>query len=255
MTRFLSFLVLFSFVLTYWGCDSSSDDTTAVLEVRFKALYDGEPLVMLGEEYVYPDGNPLKLQLFNYYISDLALGQGGVDDAQTLADVLLLDYGEFYTRAEAEQGIVFTYEALPAGSYESLSFGLGINAGLNATTPADYAAGHPLSANHWMGLGSYVFAKIEGSSDLNGDGMFDDKLTYHIGNNDLYVDMKFAETLQLSAEGVNSIILAVDLKDVLESNGNYIDITDEANQADHTNDSAVYEFFWNNLRNAFQVSK
>ncbi|MEM1214934.1 MAG: MbnP family protein, partial [Bacteroidota bacterium] len=158
MKKLFPVLLLLATV-TFLACPAESDDP-ATLQINFKTTYDGAPLVMLDQEYTYPDGNPLKVQVFNYYISNLGLTKGlGIVEA--LSEVDLLDFSEIYTQADAERGIVRLYEEVPSGTYDGLTFGLGVAEDLNATTPSDYEGGHPLSSNHWTGLSSYVFAKIE----------------------------------------------------------------------------------------------
>jgi hypothetical protein len=207
---------------------------------------------MLDQVYTYPDGTPVKFQLFNYYVSDVMLKRNGETNGQLISEVATIDYGDIYDVAAAQVGIELVSEKnIPPGTYDQLEMGIGLSPALNATQPADYNAGHPLTNNFWSWATGYVFAKIEASADLDGDGMFTDKLTYHIGKDDLYTILTMNKQIVVTADGTTEVDLIVDLYDVLQKNGEYIDISIEANTQDHTNDEELYQFLWTNLTTAF----
>lgn len=245
-------LLLFCAVpLLIFSCDPDENEKGAV-KLNFKALYDGEPLVMLDQVYTYPDGTPVKIQLFNFYMSDISLKKTGETTGVQISEVAVIDYGDVYDVATAEAGIDLVSEQnITAGTYNQIEMGLGLSPALNATQPGDYSAGHPLTDNFWSWAKGYVFAKIEATADLDGDGMFTDKLTYHIGEDELYTLLTLDKSIVVEEGGTSDVTIIVDLYDVFQKNGEFVDISDDDNTQDHTNDETLYRFLWTNLTTAF----
>ena len=132
--------------------------------------------------------------------------------------------------------------------------GLGLSPSLNGTQPGDYAAGHALSNNYWSWALGYVFMKIEGNADLDGDGEFTDKLTYHVGKDDLYKVLEFNQPIQIENGKAVTTNINVDVLHVMQSDSDFLDISLVENQQDHTNDEVLYRFLWQNLTTAVSVS-
>ena len=250
----LLILTLGSFLLFAADCQRGQD-AEANLDIIYKATYDGQPLVMFDQAYSYPDGTPLKFQLFNLYISDIILiEQVGTTTQETkISDIELLDFGNIFTAAEAQEGIRFEHHDLPWGVYTGIRFGIGVSPVLNDTSPSDYDTDHPLSENYWSPALDYVFSKVEANADLNGDGDFDDKLTYHIGKDELFQTKTFQREINFSSGGDLSLELEIDVKEMLTNGSTSIDINIEDNTQDHTNNPDVYGFLWENLVNTIQL--
>lgn len=248
------FLLLFSATLIFSACDPDSEEGRGTLDLTFKATYQDAPLVMFDQVYTYPDGSPVKFQLFNYYVSDITLIKEGSTQGQLVSEVELLDYEDFYDAATAEQGIKLSFADLEPGVYTGIRIGLGLTGELNATQPGDYAAGHPLSQNFWSWARGYVFAKVEARADLDGDGQFSDPLTYHVGKDELFTTLTMNKPLIIQKDNPASLTFTVDLYDVLSRDGNYLDISIPENTQDHTNNVDIYGWLWTNLSNAFKVN-
>lgn len=247
----LPFLALALLLVAGCGNDSNNDDNSAKLDVTFRADYAGQPLVMFDETYSYPDNMSLKLQLFQYYISDLALVRAN-GEIVPLSEIELIKFGDDLTLQDAQNGYKLTFNDIPTGEYSTLRFGLGVNPDLNATQPGNYSPTHPLSDNYWSWALGYVFVKIEGNADTNGDGQFAEKLTYHVGADPLYRVLEFTGPFNVSKDG-GAINLGVDLRKVLVRDNQFIDFRIPEDTQDHTNDEVLYRFIWDNLAQAIQV--
>lgn len=239
--------------LFFSACDGDDEVQGGILELTFKANYGDSPLVMLDETYTYPDGTPIKFQLINYYVSDITLVAPQENKETTVSEVELISYADFYDQNTAENGIQFVYDDLAPGTYEELQLGLGLTPELNGTQPSNYQAGHPLTENFWSWARGYVFAKIEAKADLNGDGTFDDNITYHIGANELFSNMTVQQPIVIQKDNPVQLIFELDLEQVLQRDGNYLDLNVESNTVDHTNDEAIYGWLWENLTNSLTV--
>jgi len=79
-----------------------------------------------------------------------------------------------------------------AGQLTKVAFNIGVPSDLNSADPALLPADNPLSADspfvqHWNWTAGYIFLKLEGVVDVNGDGTFDtdtEALSVHGGFND-----------------------------------------------------------------------
>lgn len=250
MQRILVLLVVTTFLFT--ACKTDDDNKFGELSLKVTATFDNAPLVNLDQTYTYPDGTPIKFQLFNYYLTDIRLVKENGD--HLLSEVELIQYKDFYTQQEAEEGVKLDFKDIPDGIYTGLRMGLGLSPSLNGTQPGDYAAGHALSNNYWSWALGYVFMKIEGNADLDGDGEFTDKLTYHVGKDDLYKVLEFNQPIQIENGKAVTTNINVDVLHVMQSDSDFLDISLVENQQDHTNDEVLYRFLWQNLTTAVSVS-
>ena len=120
---------------------------------------------------------------------------------------------------------------------------------LNGTQPSNYTAGHPMTENFWSWARGYVFAKIEAVADLDGDGQFSDKLTYHIGADELFTTTTIDQPIVIQKDNPIQLTFELDLEQVLQRQGDFLDISEVANTQDHTNNPDIYEWLWDNLTN------
>lgn len=242
----LAFLLLFGVVLLAADCndDNVQPTQTGTLELTFKGTYGADPLVMYTRDYSYEAGMKLKLQLFRFYLSNLTLS----GDTK-LSDVEIVDFEKIQTDAAAQQGITIRFQNVPAKDYSNLQFGVGVASNLNKTNPGDYSPGSPLSDNYWSAATGYVFTKIEGNADIDGDGVFNDKLTFHSGADQLYRTRDFNKNFTVKAGETTRLNFEVDLRKVLiKSDTDFLDFRKVT--IDHTNNMQVATFISDNLANA-----
>lgn len=236
----LGFLMLIGFN----SCESETKTTD--VNLHFKAFFDGAPLRMYEADYDYMEGMRMRFQLFQFYVSDVALLKA--DGTEHLLDVELVTFKDVQTVEQADEGVSFLIENIPIGDYQGIRMVIGLTPELNATQPSNYVAGHPLSDHYWSWALGYVFTKIEGNADLNGDGNFDEKLTYHIGHNDLAREKTFSGNITLEQGRAADVYFEVDALDVIRNQNNFIDF--RTTPQDHTNDMDLARFISDNLFNA-----
>jgi hypothetical protein len=255
----LLYLFGLALAMIIMGCDDADpqpqiDTRPGELKLNFKANFDDTPLVMYESEYPYEAGVDIKLQLFQFYLTDITLIGDTIGEVP-VSDIELVSFKEIYTMEDAEKGIDLTFTDIPSGQYDRIRFGIGVNPELNATEPGDYQIGHPLTDNYWSAAAGYVFFKIEGNADLNGDDVFDDKLTFHIGKNEYLRESTLEETFVMPANGMATMSFDIDLYDVLREagSGEFLDFNETL--TDHTTNPEVAQFLADNLKNAIQISK
>lgn len=222
------------------------------LNLNFKAFYGPSPLVMFEREYSYADNMALKLQLFQFYISEVRLLTE--DGWEPLIDVDLISFGNVYTDEDAAEGITsLVGKALPPGSYTGVELGFGLSSTLNATIPPDYPLGHPLSENYWEAASSYIFFKFEGNADLEPNGEFSDKLTFHVGGNDNFRRLTFDRPITIEDEKELTLHFNIDLRKILidQNTGEYLDFRQVMQS--HSNSSPSATFMANHVPEAIEM--
>jgi hypothetical protein len=250
MKRF-AFLLLFGLVFLAADCndDNVKPSETGTLELNFKGKFGNDPLVMYAREYSYEANMKLKLQLFRFYLSNILVLENTPGHQKLAKDIILVDFEKIQTDTAAQEGITIRLENVPAKNYIGIQTGIGVAENLNGTQPGNYSPGHPLSDNYWSWALGYVFTKIEGNADINNDGVFNDKLTFHIGANQLYRNREFQKNFTVKTGETTRLNFEVDLRKVLvKSESDFIDFRKVT--IDHTNNMELATFISDNLANA-----
>ncbi len=247
MIKKLFFVLMSAGILLAANCNDE-EPGAGVIDMNFTSTFGGEPLVMYEEAYPYEAGMAVKLQAFQFYLSDIALLKED-GSAIPVQEVAWIDFKNILTTAAAQQGITLSTANIPVGHYTGIRMGIGVSPALNSTSPANYTPPHPLDDNYWTALTGYVFSKIEGNADTSGNGDFSTKLTFHTGANSLYKVKTFDRHIQVKENVPLELNFQVDLKEVLSKGAdNYVNFRQVSQ--DHTNNSSVYTFIADNLYNA-----
>lgn len=181
--------------------------TSGSLELNLKLVYDNEPLVMF-QDYTYPDGRTLAFTRFSFFTSNISLDDRVISPIafHNLTNNNALELG-------AEKGLPYTINNIPAGTYSELNLSIGVPEDLNAMDPGDFSADHPLarSAEHWFSWKSYVFVKVEGNLDSNGDGTKDLPIALHLGGDDAFRSISYPKNIEIISNQINKQELTIDL--------------------------------------------
>ncbi|MEM9920301.1 MAG: MbnP family protein [Bacteroidota bacterium] len=263
--KYSYYLLLFC-LLGFAACDDDEvipADTTD-LALTFKGTYNGEPLQML-KTYDY-DGTPIRFQRFDFYISDLSLikddpsGSGELE----LKEIDFIDLS-YDAAADASAGFRLDLPEVQTGAYTGLKMGIGVPPDLNKTEWTDYASGHPLNdANHyWKGWNSFIFAKVEGAIDADGDGMFEQSFTFHAGRDTVYFDHSLLANIQLDVTSAASFDIEVDVFKLFSNpaqgcdgdGNNLVDLDEDDCSRSHSSDSELEQVLkmMRNFNNALTV--
>lgn len=255
MNKFSALLYLF-LAFSLWTCDNDDDkdDAGGELTLNFRGLFDQNKLKMFNADYAYEDNMKLRFQLFQFYISDVALMKTDdpKGDSIQLIDVELVSFKNIQSDDAAQKGITFTLKNIPSGTYKGIKLGLGVSADLNAVGPSSYTPPHPLDDNYWSWAKGYVFTKVEGNADLDNSGKFATKITFHVGENEFFRKKVFLKDIVIKDKNSSNLTLDVDLHRVLaQSSTNYLDFRKVTQ--DHTVDKAIAKFIADNLGEALKV--
>lgn len=225
--RVAFFLVVLSLGLMLNGCkkDPSGPPT---LELNFRALWDGEPLVM-NTTYDYPGGLPLKFGELDYIVSNMRLVRADGSELP-LMDVTFINFSnQNATTQMALDGINLQFKDLDPGiNYIGIILGIGLDSLTNTTKPQDYPTGHPLSISanrYWEGWSSFIYSKWQGLADFDGDGTFTNTYAYHAGGQQLYREILFPLNFITGVGKTHRYRFDLEAKELMNTgNGTYWDI-------------------------------
>lgn len=170
-------------ILVLPSCHKGYVEGGGMVRLHVTATWEGQPFQASVEHHdvlnhrVFVDA--LKL-----YLSDVKLkGPSGEED--------ILEIGLF----NLTNGEGTTMAPVPAGTYGTLQFGLGVRPDLNSSDPSQYAAGHPLSVNngtYWTWATGYRFVMFDGrfDTDPNGTGTVLPTFSIHSGKDACYTNVE-----------------------------------------------------------------
>lgn len=220
-TIFKTAFLLSALSFTVVSCSKKSDpeptgttpqDTTAKNgEVGIEiANYVGDQKLSFDSTYTLNGGQQIKVSKFNYYISNVKLQRA--DGAEFVEE----ESYHFVTADKVSSGH-FHFEKVPAGSYKSMTFMIGVDS-LRNVSGAQTGALDPANGNFWTWNTGYIMAKLEGQSPMAG------RITWHIGgfkgeyNSLRTVTLTFDNPVNVTASSETTINLKADMKKWFEPN-------------------------------------
>lgn len=215
--------------------DDGSCDYEERLNIEFELSYNGNRI----EQYdsFEKDGNNFRLERCSYYLSHLSLD-----------DTYLKEVHLYNLEAPSTHLISST---LDKAAYNELSFGLGLDATLNASDASSFSADHPLSLaqnTFWqMDPPSYIFIKLEVKVDTLGGENFNHLLTYHLAHNELYRSISLSNLPNYDTKNTLSIKLNL----AIDQAFNNVNIQEELPHS--SNNSPLAQQLTNNIADAFII--
>ncbi len=204
------------------GCEYLS---THPVEAHFHPYVNGIAHIE-GDTYTI-GGVPTELDFTRFYVSNMRL----VDSAgnETLAEVKYL-----YVVTDPDE---YEIGEIPDGNYAKLRFEIGIDSATNHGDPSLYAIGDPLGAQfpnmHWGWSVGYIFLRIDGVADSDGDGTPDDGFEIHLGTDEYLATIEIDYPITIGAGHENIFHLDANWEKLFEG----IDLSNTANNTTHTTDN------------------
>ena len=229
-------LALLLISMTYISCGDDEPDVTqntdGSVEMVLKVSYDGAPFD-LSKDYVYPDGKAMYFSRFSFYLANLALR---TEEGTASSDgINYLRLGQAHSNAAAAaEGLKFNLNGVKSGDYVNLSFDIGVPAEQNAMVPADFPSTNDLSLSgeYWPGWSSYVFCKVEGVIDFDGDGTPETDFALHLGADEALVNIELDRDFVVNDDQTTELVIPIELKNLFENGSTIFDI--ESNPKIHT---------------------
>ncbi len=208
----------------------SGNEEVGSVALAFYAELDGLPMVTSGTDITNTtinDSVQLRILGSEFFISDVQL----VDAQNQSHDILDLGYVSFTdankTLLAAQQGVAFGSVDLPQGTYQKLSFYIGVAAEDNAKTPIDFDISSPLAAteHYWQAWNSYIFSKTEGlytTTDwLSGDA---EVFAYHSGLDSLRTRIEIPIDVVVGSSQTTALNVVVEHKALFQTPDGYLDV-------------------------------
>lgn len=180
---------------------------SGTLEFNIKLQYQGQPLVIFND-YNYPDGRKMNFTRVSFYTSEMKLNETPINEVE------FHNLTNSHSNLElANQGYFWSLENVPTGTYDNLSFNIGVPEALNNRDPGEFPSGHPLAkpAENWFSWMSYIFLKVEGNIDLNNDGDSETGIALHTGSNEALRRLTIDYPIQVNENENTKINLIFDL--------------------------------------------
>ncbi len=205
--RYLPILLL-SILIIACGPDGENETT-----VNFKLKYGTEDLVMFNN-FDNDEGMMIRITDVKGFTSDFTLVAG--DDSEVISEVKFLELGDAHSDAdEAAEGYNWTIDT-ELQNIDQVNFNIGIPNDLNETLPADYNSSSDLSraSEYWTNWGSYIYFKIEGNADFDGNGLFEsgENIVLHLGTESAYRNVLLNKSIN-----DNTIAIELDIEKVLSN--------------------------------------
>lgn len=238
------------------GC-KDDEPTYGQLAIQFKLLYDGEVMPIQDDFiYEYPDGQTqFFLSKFSFFLSDLRIENQLIDELNNDAKLVTFSTA-FGTEQAAESGNYFDTLILRTGSYDGLSFGVGVKPVLNKLTPIDFGSASDLSltGDYWAPWESYIFTKTEGKFKSSAGTEFDEPFALHTGGSEAYQVINIPQSFEINEEEVTIIPIYIDLLKQFDNNGKIYDLVN--NPKIHRLDQQdLVDELSENLSNSFSTNK
>ncbi|MEM9549280.1 MAG: MbnP family protein, partial [Bacteroidota bacterium] len=222
-------------------------DPSGTIDFNIKLQYNSEPLVLF-EPFIYPDGRSIDFTRISFYISEVTL------DDENIVNVEFHNLTDSHaTSILASQGYNWTVEGVPPGFFSTLSFNIGVPAELNEKDPGEFPSGHPLAkpSENWFGWKSFVFLKVEGNMDMDGDGTRETGIALHTGADEALRNISLDNPILINDGERTEIDIVFDVYDLFDGQNRIFPIDDFAQIHSLSQIDAVNELS-DNLTNAIK---
>lgn len=240
--------------------DDAPIGPTGSVNMSWIGNFGGEPLIMILDDYEYLDGNLVKYKDVEFFISNVTLTEEGTGDEVELFEIEHISFSANGTVEDANTPAVLSASRVPAGTYSGIKLGFGVPEDLNKESSNQLGSDHPLrkEGTYWSDWGSYIFTKINGQYDSDGDGEFEDTdqgFSHHLGGDAVYRTITFSAPMIVEENQTLDINVLFDLKALYgSSSADYLDMNNPANV--HTNDAddlTVANYMMDNLQDAIII--
>ena len=255
MIRTNKFLTIFvtAIVLIFAGCDANSTEDTAMLMLDFEPKV-GTQTFSTGTTYTL-NGQALTFTSGRIYLSEIALIQEDGTEIQLAGPSITgpaeNENEETVTHSTNDKIVLAKHDAgehsyhlgeVPAGTYRGVRARLGITGLTNNLDPTQLPSDHALAQqldrnNHWSWSAGYIYLRMDGYLDLDGDGTVEETedgfWDIHVGTPAFSEMFTFDRTFSLAGGVTQELHIIVDYAKLIET----VDFSDPDQRRCHTRDN------------------
>jgi len=196
------------------NCEYGILNTEFIMNFSMRA--NGEELA-INEDFTDGNNHLLSISTFQFYISDIELLKNGSRERLSEAQLIDLDTNLSENPDAANFFPSIEFDAEP-GVYSGFGFDIGVKADLNRIDPGIYELDEPLSTSpnmYWGWKSMYIFVKIEGEFDSDGDGQKDKPFFFHTGLDELFLELEdFNTSFEILENQKKTMEIGIDVEKV-----------------------------------------
>ncbi len=217
MKNLLFFSLIFTVLCTASKCkdDVVTPTPKGAIEWNIKAKFNEQPF-QLNKIYSY-NGKKVRFSRLSFYVSNIYADKGSFSGPYVDIPIAMIDFKDIDDSLKAAKGLILNLNSIPSGDKKNFNLYIGVSSDLNSKKPKDYPTTNPLSesSNYWDAWNSYIFFKLEGSLDKDGDGQYETGITLHAGGNEVYQSMNFSKTFTVKENETTPLSMELDLNKLI----------------------------------------
>lgn len=170
MIKYINLFLCCFIIFAFTACQKTIDfnHQTGTVKITFKNTVKGYSIQLNTGVYTNGFGEQYNISKFKYYISHISI-------SNTAASAVNSDYYLVDESIDSSKSLSFY---MPVGSYNTVSFMLGVDS-IRNVSGAQTGALDPLNDMFWTWNSGYIMAKMEGTSPQS--TIVNNKVEYHIG--------------------------------------------------------------------------
>lgn len=214
------------------------------INLNFTPIFNSKPFVI---NQIYKiDGKNVRFTRLSFLLTETC-PKTQTNNVSCGTNAYLIDLTTLDDSTKSAKGFTQILTQIAEGNMGGLKMSLGVAPELNASQPKDFASTNPLSdpGLYWADWKSYIFAKLEGSIDKDGDGRFETGITLHTGGFDSLRSLWFPKTFTVDLQGSTTLNFDVNINTLLTG----IDLA-TVNSTHQTGDLPTMMKMMDNLKNA-----
>lgn len=223
------------------GDDDEAPEGKANVGLQFDFTVDGQAFV--ANDVYMINGVNVSFEIASFYVS-------GVTFTPDAGDAISVDKHILVSPTTTSDAII----ELDKGAYPTVKFDVGVQADANDQTEEDFTSrstDDPLSMQqpsmHWNWSAGYKFIRLDGLSDVDGDGTPETPIAYHLGTANFLSTISKSVSTEFTADNTD-LVFEVDIAKLLTD----FDLTTDLDT--HTaNNIPLAEKFAANIPTAFTV--
>ncbi len=228
MKKFSFLIALAAAIFTLGGCKKKGS-----LDLVFEAKMNGQNIVA-GQRYDFLPAKPLNFEKVAGFFTVVALVKSDGSEV-ALGD---FDYLDLTNGAQT-----LAVDGLDASDFSGIKIGFGLPASLNSTNPNSLKSSDPRTVNGreewWSDWKSYIFTKVQGRFDSDGDGQLETGFAYHCGSNAVYREIVFEKNFAVAEDESTELGFVFELSDFLKEAGQPFDIVQKPLTSDDPDDISI----------------
>jgi hypothetical protein len=202
------------------GCDIPTPSSE--VDLVFKPNFNNKPFVI---NQIYDiNGKKVRFTRLSFLLTETC-PKASISSGSCGSNAYLVDLSNLDDSTKSSKGQTQRISQAIAGNMKVVQLGVGVAKNLNANLPKDFPNTNPLSdaGLYWTDWKSYIFLKIEGLMDKDGDGKFETGITLHTGGDDSFRSIVFDKTFQVGGStieivnfdlNINTLLRGIDLATV-----------------------------------------